>query len=650
MKHGEDVFDKMCWIDPVSGNDGLKLFLAMFWRTFCICFISFLTVLSRADSGRLDSLKQVVRSSQNDTIRCSALLDISLFLYAGDEAVEYARRALQLARDLKSPHFTGMSYYALAWCHSYDEMELKTGYLDSALQTFGTANDLDGLGLVSNTRAVMFMDYGVYEEAISSFSNAYKYYLDLGDPDRQALILNNWGACLNEMGLPEKALEKYTEALNFEKKQIPIHYLKLGRIYHGIAEANRQMGNLDLAAKFHVLAYQARMETGNIAVAETLINMVKIISQAVRSKYDTSLIMDEFRTLGFSEPLKILDHAANFPGMEGRIDFRNTILDAKRDWYVVNNDFFHAYHLLDSLKRFDEQQKLNPTSLEALADLKIQYEKERLKLNLLETEVENQKKANQVNILLLFLSLVFGASLTGLLWYQNRIRRSKLLLAEARQEQQIISMRSMLEGQEKERSRIARDLHDGLGNLLSSIKANMGSLYIEFNDANTRKIYTKASDMIDEACTEVRKIAHEMMPQALKKLGLINALNDLVNRMNFTHPFTVDFKIYGEERILEDHFNIMIFRIVQEVFNNIIKYAAASEVLLQLTFSDEWLNITVEDNGVGFDLQEIELEKGIGLKSIDFRTNYMGGNYEVDSKVGEGTLISINVPLVSSEI
>lgn len=627
------------------GNGGIKLCLEMSGRSFCFYFVVFITLSGRADNVRLDSLRQIVQTTENDSTRCVALVEIALFLYAGDEAVEYALRALQLARDLGSPHLIGKAYYALAWCHSYDEMERKTTYLDSAIQVFSAIDDLDGLGLVSNTRAVMFMDYGIYEEAISSFTKAYRYYLELADQDRQALILNNWGACLNEMGEPEKALEKYRGALNFEVKQVPVNYLKLGRIYHGIAEANRQLGSLDLAAKFHVLAYQARLESGNIAVGETLINMAKLISEAVRSEYDTSGIIKEFSALGFTDPLEILQQAANIEGMDDRIDFRNTILDARRDWYVVNNDFFRAYFILDSLKKFDEEQKLNPSSLEALADLKIQYEKERLKLNLLEKEVENQKRVNQVNILLLFLTLVLGTSLIGLLWYQNRIRKSKLLLAETRQEQQIISMRSMLEGQEQERSRIARDLHDGLGNLLSSIKANMGSLYIEFNDVSARKIYHKASDMIDEACTEVRKIAHEMMPQALKRLGLINALNDLVSRMNFTHSFTIDFKIYGEERILEDHFNIMIFRIIQEAFNNIVKYAEASEVLLQLTFSDEWLNITVEDNGVGFDLQEIELDKGMGLKSIDFRTNYMGGNYEVDSRVGEGTMISINIPL-----
>jgi len=225
------------------------------------------------------------------------------------------------------------------------------------------------------------------------------------------------------------------------------------------------------------------------------------------------------------------------------------------------------------------------------------------------------------------------------------MRRNSLLLAEAKQEQQIIAMRSLLEGQEQERSRIARDLHDGLGNLLSSIKANMSSLYIEFDDSGTRRVYDKASDMIDEACTEVRKMAHEMMPQALKKVGLTNALNDLVNRMNFSHPFHTEFNVYGKEQELGDQFNIMIYRIIQECYNNIVKYAQASEVLLQLTFSDEWLNVTIEDNGVGFDPKRIDANKGMGLKSIDFRAHFMGGDYEIDSRPGEGTMVTINVPI-----
>ncbi|MCB0599776.1 MAG: sensor histidine kinase [Saprospiraceae bacterium] len=612
---------------------------------WCIVLILFAAQLPGQDPNVLDSLKQKILDASNDSLRCEARIDLALFLYAGDEAVRYAREALETAREHQWQHLIGKSYYALAWCHPFEEMEQKTLYLDSALLAFDGIHDLDGLGLTSNTQAVMFMEYGIYDQAISSYENAFHYYLESGDRDRQALILNNWGACLNEMKEPALAIEKYQAALSYEESQVPVNHLKLGRIYHGLAESNRQMEQYGQSAKFDIQAYSVRKKSGNIAQAETLIHMADLISEVIEKKVDTITMMDDFRQIGFTGVLDLLNKAESFPGVADRPDFQYTILDAKRHWYLVNGAYQDAYRMLDTLKRFDEQQKLNPTSLAALAGLKVKYEKEILNRKLLEAAFKNQKKANQVNILLLFLSLIGALSIIGFLWYQNRMRRNSLLLAEAKQEQQIIAMRSLLEGQEQERSRIARDLHDGLGNLLSSIKANMSSLYIEFDDSGTRRIYHKASDMIDEACTEVRKMAHEMMPQALKKVGLTNALNDLVNRMNFSHPFHTEFNVYGKEQDLGDQFNIMIYRIIQECYNNIVKYAQASEVLLQLTFSEEWLNVTIEDNGVGFDLKSIPADKGMGLKSIDFRARFMGGDYEIDSRPGEGTMVTINVPI-----
>ena len=157
----------------------------------------------------------------------------------------------------------------------------------------------------------------------------------------------------------------------------------------------------------------------------------------------------------------------------------------------------------------------------------------------------------------------------------------------------------------------------------------------------------KASEMIDEACTEVRKIAHEMMPQALEKLGLKKALQDLVQKTEASHDFEIQLQIYGQEQILEDGINVMLYRIVQELLNNIIKYAEAKEVLVQITYSEDWLNLTVEDDGKGFDPNNVAEDKGMGLKSIAFRTQYIGGEYEIDSRPEMGTLVSINVPLKS---
>jgi len=277
--------------------------------------------------------------------------------------------------------------------------------------------------------------------------------------------------------------------------------------------------------------------------------------------------------------------------------------------------------------------------------LKTQYEKEQLKTRLLEEQVDNQAKENQVNLLLSSTAILLAILVIGFLVYQNRIKANHLLLTEAKQEQQFVAMRAMLEGQEKERARIARDLHDGLGNLLSTLKVNIGSLQPNFVDTYSEGIYFKTSEMIDQACTEVRNLAHEMMPEALKRLGLKKALEDLVVKMDSSYDFDVHFHLYGQEQELDNNTNAMLFRMVQELFTNIVKYADAKEVLLQMTFSEDWLNLTIEDDGKGFDLENLSNEGGMGLKSIAFRAEYVGGEYEIDTRPGMGTSVSINVPL-----
>ena len=175
-------------------------------------------------------------------------------------------------------------------------------------------------------------------------------------------------------------------------------------------------------------------------------------------------------------------------------------------------------------------------------------------------------------------------------------------------------------------------------------------MQIDFKGNSSNHIYAKASEMIDEACTEVRKIAHEMMPQALEKLGLVNALEDLVAKSDATYEFDAQIQVYGEQQKLDDSTNMMLYRIAQELINNIVKYAEASEVMVQLIYSEEWLNLTVEDDGKGFDPKSAMTNGGMGLNSIAFRTNYIGGEYEIDSRVNEGTSVSINVPLKVDKI
>ncbi len=614
---------------------------------YVYCFLLMLP-LTLSAATEVDSIKQVVETMPEDSMKCATYLRIAFLLYNGPEAINYSYRALDLAKALGEQQLLGKAYHRLAWCLHYDEMDKKVALLDSSAMVYDRLGDLDGLGLTYDGRGSILMHYGSLEEANEAYIKAYDYYSQSENEERKAGILNNWGICMNLLEQPEEAIAKYQTALDYRLQEQPENPVAIARIYFGLGQSAELLEDLEVATTHYFESYKYRDKVKNIAVAENLIAIADMAYKGAKKGLDTMGIFRKIQSLGFANTQALLDSAAVVPGVAERLGFTYYIKDVRRKGELLRGNYQVAYQLLQDLKTMDEEAKLSDASLGAFADLKIQYEKEQLKTRLLEEEITNRKKKNQVNLLILSLGVLLSTLIIGTLVYQNRLRAKSLLLATARQEQQIISMRSMLEGQEKERARIARDLHDGLGNLLSTLKASVSNLQISFTNNKTEKIYSKASDMIDEACTEVRKIAHEMMPQALSKLGLKKALGDLIQKMDDTHDFEADIQVYGKEQILDDSTNVMLYRIVQELLNNIVKYAEAKEVLVQITYSEEWLSLTVEDDGKGFEPDKILDNEGMGLKSIAFRTEYIGGEYEIDSRPGAGTLVSINVPLRTS--
>lgn len=613
-------------------------------KLFFILFVISVQVVS-AQSKKLDSLRRMVKVMPEDSLKCETYLDIAYLLYSGEESELFAQKALRVAKTINSTRLIGKSYHRLAWCHGYDEVDKKTAYLDSATIKFAEINDYYGLGSVHDTRGILLKVYGSLDEAFLSFNQSLDYFSKIPDAEREASVLNHWAIAEYTGGNTEEALKKYLRALDFRLKETPKSHLETAKLYQGIGEVHRINGDLDLATINYLKGYDNRREVENIGVVESMLSIASMIYETAEKKVDTTEIVNIIKDHGFNGSLHLIQIAEKTKGVSDRIGFQNSIMDVKRMRFLLNKDFKAAYQLLVEQKKIQEEYKLSESSLEAMADMKVKFEKDQLKLQLLEEEVINQKSEDRMMLILFSLATLLLIAIIGLLYYQNRVKAGQLELSGAQREQQIVSMRSMLEGQEKERSRIARDLHDGLGNLLSSLKMNIGSLQINFDDTNSKKIYGSASQMIDEACTEVRKIAHEMMPQALKKLGLMKALEDLVLKTDALYDFDAEFHVHGEAKSFDDNTNVMLYRIVQEALNNIVKYSKAKEVLVQVNFSDEWFDLAIEDDGIGFEPDSVNLEKGMGLKSMAFRTDFIGGVYDINSRPGSGTLITINIPI-----
>jgi len=282
------------------------------------------------------------------------------------------------------------------------------------------------------------------------------------------------------------------------------------------------------------------------------------------------------------------------------------------------------------------------------ADFEILHLKDQNKIK----ELEKKKIRFQRN-----LSYVIGAVIILLLililyFFRMRVRKNRIIAAQKIQkledEKRLMAAQSVLVGQEKERERIARELHDGIGVLLSTASIHFSSVE-EQTDEETGKMLKKANKLLKDAGKEVRQISHNMMPGVLSKFGLREAIEDLFEDVEDTGDLDIDLQIKCKKERLPENTEIMIYRVIQEMLNNTLKHANASAISLFAERTDEQIIIEYADNGDGFEIDKLPQSKSLGLSGIRSRIDYLGGHIELTSKQGKGTRYSITIPINSKK-
>lgn len=278
-----------------------------------------------------------------------------------------------------------------------------------------------------------------------------------------------------------------------------------------------------------------------------------------------------------------------------------------------------------------------------MAELEIKYETA-------EKEVQIAK-ANQEKNFMWFIFGLLGVLSGIIIWsLRNRLKIKGKLAVQSEElqrqriqqlesEKQLTAYNSMLEGQEQERARIAKELHDGLGGLLATIKA----YFTTFASEKNPPLYQKTNQLLDAACKEVRTISHNMMPHSLMLSGLESGIEDLATSLK-AENIKCDFETIGwNDALCSPTQQVMVYRIIQELVQNIRKHAAAKQVLIQLMRHQKELTLIVEDDGKGF----IPKQKsdGIGLKNIQSRIQFLKGMIDIDTVEGEGTTTTIRIPI-----
>ncbi len=300
--------------------------------------------------------------------------------------------------------------------------------------------------------------------------------------------------------------------------------------------------------------------------------------------------------------------------------------------------------ITDSLQRKNNRIQMNEL------DAKYQAEKKEAQINQLETEKKLQQlNIRQKNVLnYIFIASALVLLIISLLSYRNYRQKQRIQqqrIAELETEKKLAATEAVLKGEEQERTRLAKDLHDGLGGMLSGIKHSFttmkGNLIMT---PDNQQAFERSMDMLDSSIKEMRRVAHNLMPEALVKFGLDTALQDFCTDISQSRALNVSYQSMGIANVAIDQtVSITIYRIVQELINNTIKHASAKTAIIQITKDNNLISVTVEDDGKGFDTSILKGSPGIGWSNIRSRIDFLKGTIDVQAEQGQGTSVHIEL-------
>jgi len=428
-------------------------------------------------------------------------------------------------------------------------------------------------------------------------------------------------------------------------------------IYNNLAQVKLKINQQDAALRFNRLAYQlakakdskrgipnAEQTFGEIYLAKNELDSSRIyfeksVQSALKSDYyDIALVNYGFLSTlspeNLETTLQYYKEGINLIQQKTiNAFFRRFFYELTLQSFQKNGATQKVIEVQHKIIQIDNEGRLNANTY--IQDISEQYVNNEKKL--LTAENEKFRRQRNITILLVISALLCIAVMT--LGIVNIRRKNK-----EKHRQEIIRLESLLDGQEKERKRIAEELHDGLNGDLSAIKYRLSGLEDTGLHLEDRENLVKTIDLIDNACTQVRRISHNLMPSSILDFGLVETVNQYCSKINSSHPLELDFQYFGDPATLPKKSETVIYRIIQELINNIIKHSQATTALVQMNFHENELFITVEDNGVGFDVKNAK--NGLGLKNIESRIQLLKAGLEIDSS-DKGTSFQINIDLNS---
>lgn len=586
-----------------------------------------------------DSLKQLLVNTENDSVKIKLYNQLRRATYYSDPASsqKYTFQFLETAEKVQDSMKIALANYYVG--NSYvtsGDFDDALGYYLKAASYFETKEDAGRLSSVYNGVAAAYENNGNDSLSLKYFNLAYNLSSEVNDPRRMAIALNNIGNIYKHRGELNTAIDYIERSRNhLDKPEFGVYYktisLNLGFLY---SDANK------------LPEAQAIFE--EVLEKVDTIQDVYNYASALRGLGQVNHLQGEKR-----KGLANLERAYDKYTEHGFKDERYETMRDLIDQYHENNQsakavqVFYEYNTIkDSIFNTDKDKNLT----EALQ----KYEAAKKDKEIIEQNLTIEKKNKQQNRILFGLISLAILSIILFVFFRKRLQYQKTISAqnnalqkqkitELQQKNKLLALGNMIEGQEAERSRIAKDLHDSLGGLLSTVKAHFTTIQNEIKQLSEFNLTGKTNSLIDEACIEVRRISHNMMPHALSLSGLQGAVEDLGEHLN-AQGYSTTVEITNMPAEIESTKEVMIYRLVQEIISNIRKHAQAKNILIQLIGHGEQVSLIVEDDGIGFDFEIAKAKGGLGLKSIDSRVQYLDGSIIWDTQPNKGTTLTINIP------
>jgi two-component system NarL family sensor kinase len=602
---------------------------------------------------------EAVHRKGNYTDELLADLNALGVVYSDDnkpKSIQYYIEAAALADKMHKPGILPQLYINIGKLLYEDKnyAAAKEYYL-KAINLLSIANEQIDLGIAELNLANVYVDQLNYKQADIAFTDALTAFTKSNFTRGVQVCYNNLGAMAIRQG-------KYHEAISFLEKSLNIsetskNYSGIALTQQNIALAYMKLGQLAKAEELYNVAEKSAIKyKNNISVFGEIYNHRSMLDSATgnyksafiaRNKYlqiKDSLLneklskqINELNTKYETEKKQKQIELLNRQNTIQSLSLQNKSLEIEKN----KGDLFNASLEVekDKLQVENKQSLLNKKQLES------EFRGQKIKLLNKQSTIQ-QLQLSKKNMAILIIGGVFLLFMVISYLFYNRykLKQEAVLQLEVIR-QQDMATKGIIEAEERERKRIAGELHDGVGQLFTTVKMNMEILMERFliRQPDADILAEKTMAMVDESCVEVRSIAHQMMPNALIKSGLVSALRDFINKIP-SEKLKISLETKGIDNGLESTTETVLYRVIQESVNNVIKHAQATALDILLLCDKKEITVSIEDNGKGFNTDDKSKFTGIGLKNMISRVEFLKGSVDISSSPGKGTLVAIFIP------